>query len=248
MRMTIRPSLVISAIAIAMAMLSCEQPASERVGTSKTVHIVLVGASIGQAWRLGDWPARVHAGCFTAESVAAWQFDKTEAIEELLIRPAVKFRLSRSYVRSWFLPRPRKPDLLILKECSSYFPGDLRTYRESIRRWVAQLEARGVRVMLATVVPVTRARARQSLGKQEALVAFNQWLREVARQQRMPLLDLEAAVRAEGEGSYLRDDLTSGDGTHLNRSAYEILDRTLRMSLDNVAAVESCPSSPGSNP
>src|SRR5271166_706668 len=51
-------------------------------------HIVLIGASIGQSWHLAEWPSRVRTSDFTAESVAAWQFDKTEAVEEVLMRPA----------------------------------------------------------------------------------------------------------------------------------------------------------------
>src|SRR5262245_58744670 len=95
---------------------------------SRPVHVALIGASIGQGWRLAEWPARAGVLGFTAEAIAAWQFDKTEAVQEVLMRPARKFRLTRTYLKSWFQPPPPTPDVVILKECSSYFPGELERY------------------------------------------------------------------------------------------------------------------------
>lgn len=198
--------------------------------TSTGVHVVLVGASIGQSWQLADWPSRTRTPGFTAESVAAWRFDKTAAIEEILIRPAVKFRPNRSFLKALLQP-PRPPDIVILKECSSYFPGDLAVYRDSVRQWVRRLQNRGVRVILATVVPVTRARASQAPGKQELLLAYNQWIRDYAVEQGLSILDLEAALRSETEGSYLREEFAVSDGSHLNQSAYAVLDAALANAL-----------------
>ncbi len=205
-----------------------QQACQRRVADGpKTFHIVLVGASIGQAWRLEQWPVRAGMQQFTAEAVAAWQFDKSTALEEVLMRPRVKFRLMRSYLRSLLRP-PRRADLIILKECSAYFPGDARAYRESIRKWVEQIRERNIMVMVATVVPVTRARAARDPGKQEAVREFNQWLREYAGRENVPLLDLEAVLSTPDEGRYLRDELALPDGSHLNALAYQRLDSLLR--------------------
>jgi hypothetical protein len=54
------------------------------------------------------------------------------------------------------------------------------------------------------------------------------------------VLDLESAVRIEGGGRYLREDFTSGDGTHLNASAYAVLDRTLLSTLCDMRPVAGC--------
>jgi len=204
------------------------------------LHLALVGASIGQDWRLAEWPARVNAKGFSAESFAVWQFDKTAAIDELLMRPKRKFRLTRTYLRSLFAPPPPKADLVILKECSSYFPGDGEAQRAAFRAWEEKLSASGARVMLATVVPVTQSRARQDAGKQEALSAFNAWVREYAAQKNLPVLDLDAAMRAGAPGSNLKDEYTSGDGSHLNRAAYAVLDRTLLDTLCGLQADAAC--------
>jgi hypothetical protein len=206
----------------------------ETVSTdSKPVHVMLIGASIGQAWHLAEWPARTNTPGFTAESLAIWKFDKTEGVEEALMRPRRKFRPTRTYLRSLFQPPP-KPDVVILKECSSYFPGDLGLYEQSVQSWVGQLQARGMQVILATVVPVTRTRDGQAPGKQGSLLEYNNWVRQYAQEQHIPLLDLEAALRSEARESYLREAYDAGDGTHINASAYAILDQTLRSTLCNL--------------
>lgn len=203
-------------------------------------HLALVGASIGQDWHVAGWPSRVHAPVFTAESFAVWQFDKTSAIDELLMRPKRPFRPTRTWLKSLFAPPPPKADLVILKECSSYFPGEAAAQRAAFRAWEEKLSAAGAKVVLATVVPVTASRARKDTGKQEALTAFNAWVREYAAQKNLPVLDLDAALRTGASGSHLKDEYTSGDGSHLNRAAYAVLDRTLLDTLCGIQADAAC--------
>jgi hypothetical protein len=209
----------------------------------RSVHVMLIGASVGQAWHLAEWPARTNMPGFTAESIAIWQFDKTEGVEEALMRPRRRFRPTRTYLKSLFQPPPPKPDVVILKECSSYFPGNLSICKDSVRAWVGALQAHGIQVILATVVPVTERRGAQVPGKQESLLEYNKWVREYAQEQHIPLLDLEAALRSEGEGAHLREALDVGDGTHLNASAYAVLDQTLRSTLCGLRDTAGCDSS-----
>jgi hypothetical protein len=204
--------------------------------SANTSHIVLIGASIGQAWHLAEWPSRVKTSRFTAESIAAWQFDKSDAVQEVLIRPSRKFRPTRTYLRSLFQPPPKKADIVILKECSAYFPGDLLFYERSVDKWVSQFQANHGTVILATVIPVTRARARQSPGKQEDLLKYNGWIREYARQHGLRVLDLEVALRAEEPGDYLREEFAAPDGSHLSPRAYVVLDESLRKLLCETTA------------
>lgn len=204
------------------------------------VHVALVGASIGNDWQLAGWPARTRASGFSTESLAVWQFDKTEAVDELLLRPKRKFRPTRTYLRSLFAPPPRKPDVVILKECSSYFPGNAESQRARFTAWEERLSAAGVRVVLATIVPVTETRARADVGKQEAVTEFNAWVRDYAARKNLPVLDLDAAMRIDAAGSYLKDEYTSGDGSHLNEAAYRVLDGTLLETLCSLKADSSC--------
>jgi GDSL-like Lipase/Acylhydrolase family len=203
----------------------------ENAGSRNTMHIVLIGASIGQAWELAEWPSRVRVSDVTAESVPAWQFDKTQVVDEVLMRPARKFHPTRTYLKSLFQPPPRKPDVVILKECSSYFPGDLVAYQNKIQNWVTKLQAKHINVVLATVVPVTQSRDQQSPGKQQSLVQYNEWVRQYAEQHGLGLLDLEAALRTDASTRYLRDEFAASDGSHLNAAAYRVLDNTLRAAL-----------------
>ena len=199
--------------------------------SSNSVHVVLIGASIGQGWHLADWPARTKVPGFSAESIPVWQFDKTEAVEEVLMRPARKFRLTRSYAKSLTQPPPGKAKIVVLKECSSYFPGDMTAYKRSIQKWVSQLQAENIEVILATVVPITKARAQESLGKQESVVVYNEWVRQYAQEHGIKLLDLESALRTDETGRYLRDEFATSDGSHLNAIAYTVLDDVLRKTL-----------------
>lgn len=192
------------------------------------IHVTLIGASIGEAWNLAGWATRIHAPEYSANSVAVWQFDKSEAVQEVLLRPRLRFRPTRTYLKALFGPSPIKPDIVILKECSSYFPGNFERYRNSVCDWLQRIEAHKVLAMPATVVPVTRTRAAADAGKQEGLVAFNHWIREYAQEQKLPLLDLEAALNDKTEGSYLREEYAARDGSHLNAKAYHVLDGSLK--------------------
>ncbi len=191
---------------------------------------LLLGASVGKAWDLPNFPNRMKNDHYRFETVAAYQYDKTEALEEILMRPQRKFHLTKTYFMGFFKPSPALPNMIILKECAAYFPGDLNSYKALMKKWVAQIRAAKIQVVLATVVPVTQQRAGKKKGQIEEIRAFNDWMREYARTEKIPLLDMEAALR-RADARFLKDDLTDGDGLHLNKKAYDILDRLLAMDV-----------------
>lgn len=193
-----------------------------------SMHVALIGASIGRGWRLAEFPSRAGLPGITAEAVAAWQFDKSEAVDDLLLRPRRRFELSRSYLRSLWQAPPAVPDVVVLKECSAYFPAAWPARQNEYERWVRRLRERGVRVILATVVPVTLERAARDGGKQPALLAFNRWVREYARREVLDLLDLEAALSEGPPDFHLKREYAQTDGSHLNEIAYRLLDNRLR--------------------
>jgi hypothetical protein len=203
---------------------------------------MLIGASIGQAWRLDGWPARANAPGFTAESIAEWQFDKSSAVRVASLRPARHFEFTRTYLKSLFQPPPPKPDIVILKECSSYFPGDVDAYVKSIDKWAHVFELRGIKVIVATVVPVTKVRSGQEPAKLESLLEYNRRIRQYAQEHNLAVLDLQAALQDGSEHSYLRDEFTSGDGSHLNQAAYGVLDQVLRQTLCKERSAPGCSS------
>lgn len=217
-------------------------PAHAETHKTATVDVVLIGASIGQDWNLAGLPERTGQTRISLEALQIWQFDKSEAVNEVLQRPKRPFNLSLGYVKSLLKDPPRPAQVVLIKECSAYFPGDTALPRKQalVDQWVRQIRERKVAPMLATVVPVTAERSHRDPGKQEALRVFNDWLRNYAKHQAIPLVDLEAALRADNQDRFLRDDLTSGDGSHLNSKAYGILDRLLIETLCSGVAAGSC--------
>lgn len=212
------------------------EPSAEPQSAAR-MHVVLIGASIGKSWDLPALPQRRNNQHFTFEALQVWDYDKSEAVEETLLRPARKFKFTRTYLRGFFEPSPRVPDLIVLKECSSYFGSDVQLQRkkELFGRWVEEIMQKKIRVMVATIAPVTRARAeRDGAAKHQAIREFNDWVRAYAQEQRLPLLDLEKALRTDEKERYLRDEFTSGDGSHLNRAAYEVLDRVMIEALNRI--------------
>lgn len=197
----------------------------------KSPNIVLVGASIGKDWMLQQWPQRTGVKGITFESLAAWQYDKSDSLAELIMRPKRKFRLTPSYFKSLLEEPPKRPDIVILKECSSYFPGEPAAYQEMMKKWISDVQAAGMQAMVTTVVPVTRQRAERNKGKMEGIRRYNDWIREYAKQQHLVVVDLEAALREDPDQRFLREEFNSGDGSHLNKKAYGVLDRVLLETL-----------------
>jgi len=199
---------------------------------SNKKKITLIGASVGKEWELPQFPVREKLDGYEVESIAAYQYDKTEALQEVLMRPKRKFRLTRSYLTGFFKPAPQLPEVIILKECAAYIPGDLDSYQNLVKSWVGQIRGAQIGVVLSTVVPVTKKHAGTHPGRLEQILAYNDWVREYAGQERIQLLDLEAAVRTNDTERLLDEALTSGDGLHLNRAAYARLDRLLKSLLE----------------
>lgn len=195
-------------------------------------RILLLGASVGKEWDLPGLPARKHAGSLEFETAAVYQYDKSEALDEILIRPKRKFHANLKYVKSLFRPAPRRPDVIIIKECAAYFPGEMESYKRQLQDWAVKIRANRIEVILATVVPVTKERAARQPGKLEGILAFNDWIRDFASKEKITILDLEAALSVSGADRSLKDDLTSGDGLHLNSKAYGILDSAILKTLN----------------
>ena len=210
----------------------------------KPKHIVLLGASVGKAWNVEELPARLmnsasfpltpNASRLTAfpyrfEYVGKGQFDKTDALQQLLSR------------------KEDKPDAIFLKECAAYFPGDLSQYKVLMTGWVQQCRSVGVTPIPTTVVPVVRDLSwttrlkdlikwvigRPTFASQLTQIAeYNDWIKALAPGEGLAVLDIEAPLRISPQDRSLRPDLTSGDGLHLNDRAYVILDKIVIPTLE----------------
>jgi hypothetical protein len=202
----------------------------------KPKRICLMGASVGKAWNFPELPERVGGKAYSFEYVGVYQFDKSSALERLWRRTE------------------DKPDGIILKECAAYFPRDIAfdEAKSLMRRWIERCHVEKAVPIPSTIAPVTRRHderfkthnpvkrgIKRVLGitmktRMERIVEYNDWLRQYSQEKGLVALDLEAPLRIGPTEPYLRDDLTKGDGLHLNAKAYEILDRMVMPTLERI--------------
>lgn len=186
---------------------------------NKDINVVLVGASIGNSWKFDELPERLGLDGFKLKFIPIFDsFDKSLAVDEIINRSEL-------------------PDVVIIKECSVYFPGDMADYKNKIRQWTDQLTEKGINVVFATSVPVSEQTGLVSKvkglvkgvmgkpNKMKQLTAYNDWLREVASQRDIEVLDLEAVLRVSDEVRYMDPKYDRGDHVHLNPEAYRVLDQ-----------------------
>ena len=192
-------------------------------------HIVYIEASTAHLWKLDEFPARVRTARFQFQVIREYQFDKSRVVERVL---------SDSDPRL---------DVVIVQECSVYFPGDMATYRRQYRGWIEDLLARGLRPVIATVVPPAQNQGwwqgakdfvkQKVLGRPsriEQVVSFNDWLRKLGAELAVPVFDLEVLLRISAEDRHMRPEYDAGDGVHLSSLAYERLDKDLLAFLDGL--------------
>lgn len=219
----LNPLLLLLMSAVFLAFAGATALAADQAGKTR---VLLLGASVGQDWGVEGLPKRLGNDRFEFEAVQAWQFDKTGMLDEVLMRPKRKFKATKSYLKGFLEPSPVKPDIIVIKECAAYFPGDLASYKSMVKKWVATIRAAGRKPAIATVSPITRARTLTHPGRIESIRAFNDWAREYAESEKMPLIDIEAAMRTDAKERLLREEYST-DGLHLNRKAYDVLDKVL---------------------
>ena len=198
--------------------------------------MLLIGASVGKAWNIDHFPERVGSDRYRTSYTGVYRFDKSEAVEQALS------------------DANRLPDAVILKECAAYFPSDI-SFADSKRfmiQWIQDIREQRVIPIPATVAPVTpehndrfkthnpmKRIAKRMLGismmtRIERICEYNDWIAAYAEKKGLPLLDLEGALRRSDTDRFLREELTSGDGLHLNEFAYQRLDAALKSTLDDL--------------
>jgi hypothetical protein len=200
--------------------------------SSKTRRILLIGASVGRGWNLPEWTKRMNDNSVSLEMIPVYSFDKSQALEEALMRPRRKFHFNKSYIKGFFRTAPQKPDMIIIKECAAYFPGDLENYKTLVTKWIHQSIAAGIKPVVATVAPVTQEHSEKKPGRLEGILEYNDWVKSYTKEIGINCLDLESALRISNDDRALSPDLTSGDGLHLNGRAYSIIDITLKENLE----------------
>jgi len=197
----------------------------DRVGEKKPVRIVLIGASIGKGWNIPALPERINNYDYIFEYVYSGGFDKSKKLEEVLSRVQ------------------DKPDVVFLKECAAYFPGDIYSFKRLMGKWIHDCIKAGVLPIPATVAPVTRLHSFKKFAidivklrnpfrqgtpfqqkRQKAILEYNDWLRDYCQETGLLLLELEKALRKGDKTRFLRSRFAKVDGLHLNKRGYQALD------------------------
>ena len=187
-------------------------------GVNQAKRVVLVGASIGKGWDFENVGRRIQRKDIRFDYRGVFQFDKGPTIRELI-------------------ESADKPSMVLIKECSVYFPGDLVQYERQVASWVKQLQEAGIQPRLVTTVPVKRSggalyrlkntikRLMGKTSRQKSLTSFNDWMTAYGRREGVPVFDLESCLRSGPGDRWLRAEYDVGDGVHLNAKAYGEIDR-----------------------
>ena len=201
-------------------------------------NVVLLGASVGREWNISSLPERMNNQDYNFEYVGFSGFDKSDALEEIISRDE------------------GKPDIVILKECAAYFPGDFGHYKNLMEEWVTLCRKESIVPVPTTIVPVTRLHALKKFmidivkgrnplkqgnplehKRNQSILAYNDWIKGFAEEQGLALLDLEAVVRYGETNRFLKENLAKVDGLHVNSTAYESLDKIVIPTLKNAGGL-----------
>lgn len=215
-RLLFQVSLIFSMVVGAQSIFNHEVLAEMNEKSSK--QVVLIGASIGNGWKFPELPNRKNISGFELEFIPVFDsFDKTPALEKVF-------------------KKEKTPDVVIIKECSVYFPGQIDAYKSKIMEWTSKLKEKGIKPVLATSVPSgkpdsiaydLKQMVKSVLGKPkkiDQLTEYNNWLRSFASDNNIVVLDFEKALRISDDNRYLNPKYDRGDYTHLNSEAYNVLD------------------------
>lgn len=207
-------------VGLAVCTVACGSAAAVEPAGDRMKQIVYIEASTGRAWNLDQFPKRTGLSHVAIQFIPVYDFDKAAAVAKALGASA-----------------PNKPSVVVIQECSAYFPGPLDEYKKMYRGWIQQIKSGGVTPVIATTVPPAAPngfwqQTKESikihiLGRQsqyEQIAQFNDWLRQEARQEGVMILDLEVALRRSATDRSMNDSYDAGDGTHLNGKAYQLLD------------------------
>lgn len=165
----------------------------------RQTYVVLVGASIGKAWHLQDFTRRTGEQDVVFSNRAHYSFDKTDTIEALLHLKV-------------------KPDAVILKECSDYFPRNQEKSTSEFERWIERIKKNHVTPILATTTPVSAIGPKKD--KQPSIDLWNAFIREYGHKNRIPVLDLARVLQTSPIDTFLKQTYAKDDGYHLTAAAY----------------------------
>jgi lysophospholipase L1-like esterase len=143
------------------------------------------------------------------------------------------------------LSRDKTPEIIILKECAAFFPGNEEKLKPLVKQWVKMCRENNIVPVLTTVVPVVKSYSLRMFFLSllhlkvkwpnetfDTLISYNDWIRVYAKEENIEVLDLEAALRTGPDDRYLKSSFAKKDGLHINTLAYKELDKAIFPVLD----------------
>lgn len=219
--------IVLMAIAVTHAEMQDASAADNKVSAGSKMAMVIIGASYAKGWNvvaLDGMPVinKGVGGEQTHEMLA--RFDR----DVIAVKPRVV--LIWGFINDVFRSEPEERE------------EKLQRTRENLRNMVDKARRSGVVPILATEVTlpgdegvvasamawIGKMRGKQSYQDQinNHVIEINQWIRGLAAEQKLVLLDFEKAL-ADEDGRRKRE-YTTEDGTHLSARAYEALTQYAR--------------------
>jgi len=195
--------------------------------------ILLIGASIGREWNISQLSNRTGNKDFFFDYISGGShFDKSTVFYNVINNTSNKL------------------DAIILKECAAYFPGDIEKYLLLIKKWINESKQRGLLLIPATVIPITRyhqikliiyhrlTRKKDMFTlndlfnqfKINSIIEYNTSLRKYFEENNIKYLDFEKVLK-NNNNIYLNREYARIDGLHLNRKGYDLLDNYLIQTL-----------------
>jgi lysophospholipase L1-like esterase len=197
-------------------------------------HVLLLGASIGEAWDFPNLPVRTNHSGYKFEFIAKYEPDKSDILNQAIQRTE------------------NKPDVVIIKQCATYIRADVDTYdpkhveeyKQLAQKWVGQLSEKKIVPIMATIVPISEEIPiwnkfkwlvkKYIFSKKippfypnirlKGISDYNDWVKAYSEKNGLTILDLEVPLHISDTNRFLKPELTT-DGLHINKKAYQKLDQ-----------------------
>jgi len=196
-------------------------------------HVLLLGASVGEAWDFPNLSVRTDNSSYKFEFIAKYEPDKSDILNQAIQRTE------------------NKPDVVIIKQCAAYIRADVDTYdpkhvegyKQLAQKWVGQLSEKKIVPIIATIVPISEEIPTWNKFKRlvkkyifrkkirpfypnirlKGISDYNDWVKAYSEKNGLTFLDLEAPLHISDTNRFLKPELTT-DGLHINKNAYQKLD------------------------
>jgi hypothetical protein len=184
-------------------------------GETDSLRVVFFGASITNSWDLDRYFPEFHpvnrgVGGFVPELICNFKSNVLDL----------------------------RPRAVVVKICSINIRPNIPAYqlRDGMEMMVELAQVNGITPIVTTMIPSARPAA--IIGEfsvVDAIKEFNNWVREYARSNNLPIIDYASAIQNE-DGFLPRD--CSIDPVHVNDKGYDILAKAARPVIHDVLGLE----------